>query len=128
MSRITDDLCATACYVSAHYALERARKRLRLSDDSAEVEEINELIPALEEMDKRQVARAQRRNTMQTFTTEDVEAGNIGVCLACGAETYGVEPDAREYTCEACGAKKVYGLEEALVMGKINIEIEEEEE
>jgi len=41
----------------------------------------------------------------------------VGFCLACGAETYGVEPDARRYTCEECGEKAVYGAEECLMMG-----------
>ena len=41
----------------------------------------------------------------------------IGFCLACGAEVYGVEPDAREYTCEECDAHKVYGAPELLIMG-----------
>ncbi len=42
-----------------------------------------------------------------------------GYCLACHAEAYGVEPDAREYECENCGAPKVYGAEELLLMGEI---------
>ena len=42
---------------------------------------------------------------------------NVGFCLACGAEAPGVEPDARGYECEACGANKVYGAEEVLIMG-----------
>jgi hypothetical protein len=41
---------------------------------------------------------------------------NHGFCIACGEEAEGCEPDARGYTCEACGAKKVYGAEELLVM------------
>lgn len=41
---------------------------------------------------------------------------NMGFCLACGVEAYGIEPDAREYECEACGAEKVYGAEELLLM------------
>ena len=40
-----------------------------------------------------------------------------GVCLACGEDAYGVEPDARRYTCEECGAAKVYGAEELMMMG-----------
>jgi len=40
----------------------------------------------------------------------------IGFCVACGAEAYGVEPDARKYECEACGKPKVYGAEELLLM------------
>ena len=39
-----------------------------------------------------------------------------GLCVACGAEADGVEPDARRYTCEACGESAVYGAEELLMM------------
>jgi hypothetical protein len=39
-----------------------------------------------------------------------------GFCLACGAEAYNVEPDARGYKCESCGEHKVYGAEELLFM------------
>ena len=41
---------------------------------------------------------------------------NLGFCIACGEEAYGVEPDARRYECESCGKKKVYGAEELLIM------------
>jgi hypothetical protein len=41
---------------------------------------------------------------------------NLGFCIACGAEVCGVEPDARKYECESCGALKVYGAEELLFM------------
>jgi hypothetical protein len=40
---------------------------------------------------------------------------NLGICLACGEEQGGCEPDAREYECESCGARKVYGAEELLI-------------
>lgn len=43
--------------------------------------------------------------------------GSMGGCLACGELADGVEPDAREYTCESCGEPKVYGAEELLLMG-----------
>ena len=39
-----------------------------------------------------------------------------GFCLACGAEAYGVEPDARRVECEECGKARVYGAEELLLM------------
>ena len=46
-----------------------------------------------------------------------IESGDyMGFCIACGAEQEGVEPDARKYTCEACGEPKVYGAEELLIM------------
>lgn len=41
---------------------------------------------------------------------------NLGFCTACGAEASGVEPDARKYECEVCGAHAVYGAEELLIM------------
>ena len=40
---------------------------------------------------------------------------NMGLCIACGEEAYGVEPDARQYECESCGQRKVFGLEELLI-------------
>ena len=42
-----------------------------------------------------------------------------GLCTKCAAEAYGVEPDARKYTCEECDEPAVYGLEELLMMGKV---------
>ena len=48
---------------------------------------------------------------------EAVQADDyIGFCLACGAETSGVEPDARNYGCETCGEHEVFGAEELLLM------------
>lgn len=41
----------------------------------------------------------------------------VGICLECEDEAYGVEPDARCYTCESCGAKAVFGAEEIVMMG-----------
>lgn len=37
---------------------------------------------------------------------------SLGFCLECGEEHDGIEPDARKYKCEKCGAMKVYGAEE----------------
>jgi hypothetical protein len=52
-----------------------------------------------------------------TMVMEAVEADDsLGFCRACGAEAFGVEPDARGYECESCGAMKVYGAEELLMM------------
>ena len=46
---------------------------------------------------------------------------DLGYCLACGAEKGCCEPDAREYPCDDCGEFKVYGLEELMMMGKVEI-------
>ena len=42
---------------------------------------------------------------------------NVGFCLACKEEADGCEPDAREYECESCGEREVYGASEILLMG-----------
>lgn len=40
-----------------------------------------------------------------------------GFCLACAAVVPGVEPDAGKDTCPECGAPKVYGAEQLVLMG-----------
>ncbi len=40
---------------------------------------------------------------------------NPGFCTQCGTEADGVEPDARQCECEACGEPGVYGAEELLI-------------
>jgi len=42
---------------------------------------------------------------------------HIGFCTACGEEADGCEPDARQYECECCGARAVYGAEELMLGG-----------
>ncbi len=45
-----------------------------------------------------------------------------GLCLACNEiTTYGVEPDGRRRECEQCGEPTVFGLEEAMIMGEIEL-------
>jgi hypothetical protein len=41
---------------------------------------------------------------------------NEGFCLACGETQSGVEPDARRYVCEGCGARRVYGAQALAMM------------
>lgn len=41
---------------------------------------------------------------------------NTGVCLACGEEQDGCEPDAEGYECEACGENKVMGASELMML------------
>lgn len=69
---------------------------------------------------------------MRTYTTKTgktqympsfawvTQCDNEGFCLACGGTQCGVEPDARRYTCESCGAAKVYGGEELLIIGLVD--------
>ena len=51
-----------------------------------------------------------------------------GLCKACGSVRYGVEPDARRYLCETCGERKVFGLEELVLMGDLEITAYEDED
>jgi hypothetical protein len=53
------------------------------------------------------LAAVERRNT---------SLDNPGFCLICGAEAEGVEPDARNYQCESCGADQVFGAEELMMV------------
>jgi DNA-directed RNA polymerase subunit RPC12/RpoP len=46
----------------------------------------------------------------QMFGTEDV-----GMCLECGHEQHGVEPDARDYACQQCGTKAIFGAQELMM-------------
>ena len=56
----------------------------------------------------------------EEFVIEAIELdADIGFCLACGEEAYGVEPDAIHYECENCGADEVFGAEEILLMGEV---------
>lgn len=47
---------------------------------------------------------------MEAYAADD----GLGFCIACGAEAGGVEPDAREATCEVCGEPAVFGAEELM--------------
>jgi len=44
-----------------------------------------------------------------------------GVCVRCGNPQGPVEPDARNYRCEACGELAVYGIEQAVLEGLVEI-------
>lgn len=64
---------------------------------------------------------------MIKVTESDLLDGTLGACLACGKMADGCEPDARNYECECCGKRQVFGLEELLVMGKIEIAGDDDE-
>ena len=59
-----------------------------------------------------------KRFSLERLMAADDDQG--GFCLACGAEAYGVEPDARKYRCEACDHHTVYGAQEISIMGLVN--------
>lgn len=60
-----------------------------------------------------------------TARGEDIFEGRTGACRSCGNFQDGCEPDARNYECENCGQLEVFGLEELLMMGELDI-IEED--
>lgn len=45
----------------------------------------------------------------------------MGICVKCRVSQGGCEPDARNYECEGCGTRTVYGTAELLIMGCIRI-------
>jgi hypothetical protein len=59
--------------------------------------------------------------TMSEEEYNDLLYDYAGYCLACKQISYGHEPDARNNECELCGAHKVYGLEEAALIGIVKI-------
>jgi hypothetical protein len=61
--------------------------------------------------------------TIEMTEQEYFDASNAmeGICRACGEYNGPCEPDARHYKCECCGAAEVFGLEELLLMGEIQL-------
>lgn len=61
------------------------------------------------------------KNLCRILTSRVIEAVESdeyrGFCLNCAEDAYGVEPDAENYLCEACGARQVFGAEQVLLMG-----------
>lgn len=54
--------------------------------------------------------------TLDDIMAVAMDDRDAGFCMACGAQAEGCEPDARRYTCEACGEPEVYGAEELVIM------------
>lgn len=44
-----------------------------------------------------------------------------GICLLCGEKAQDVEPDACNYRCSYCGKLEVFGIEELLIHGQLEI-------
>ncbi len=71
---------------------------------------------------QKQTYRAKNGNTQYRPSIELamlMDEENEGFCLCCGEVHEGIEPDARRYTCEACGQDKVYGAAELVLMGLV---------
>ena len=52
---------------------------------------------------------------MELIDEADQTLSSPGICISCGTEADGVEPDARRYKCESCEANQVFGVEELLM-------------
>lgn len=61
--------------------------------------------------------------TIKMTSDDYCEARNeyVGYCISCGAEHYQIEPDARNYLCEECEERQVFGIEELLMGGQLEI-------
>ncbi len=57
-----------------------------------------------------------RDRVTEAVEREQTSLDNPGFCIRCGDEAEGVEPDARTYECETCGAHAVYGAAELLII------------
>lgn len=55
------------------------------------------------------------------ITEDDLWHGSKGICLSCGQITDGVEPDAEHYKCEYCEKYEVFGAEQALLLGMVEV-------
>lgn len=64
---------------------------------------------------------AKAKQEVFEVSEDDYHEGCYGICLSCGNVQEGCEPDAREYECQDCGEPEVYGLEEALMMGRVTV-------
>ena len=56
---------------------------------------------------------------------KELQSTEMGICVSCLNRQGPVEPDARDYRCDSCGENQVFGIEELLIAGKLEI-IEEE--
>lgn len=57
--------------------------------------------------------------------TEDQLSGmdldDPGACVLCGEYASGCEPDLEKGPCESCGKNGVYGAQQLLIMGRVDL-------
>lgn len=49
---------------------------------------------------------------MKSVENRRMSTNDSGICISCGFDQDGCEPDARKLECELCGEKAVYGVED----------------
>jgi len=57
------------------------------------------------------------KRVVQRMKDQMYTLDNPGICLACGADHNGCEPDATNYECHECGDHMVFGAAEILLAG-----------
>ena len=58
---------------------------------------------------------------MDAHELRELEMDHGGMCFKCGELAEGVELDAAGYKCYSCREMKVYGLENAMLLGRIQL-------
>ena len=61
------------------------------------------------------------RKKMTMLAWVQARENYIGWCTECGSRREQTEPDAREYQCEVCGSRTVYGAEEWINEGWLEV-------
>lgn len=56
---------------------------------------------------------------MELARSRECDCTNPGICIACGEDQDGFEPDAEKGKCEQCGNNTVYGPEELVMQGLV---------
>lgn len=73
------------------------------------------------------ISKSGRPGYKQRMTEDEYHDCNesyTGFCLSCGSSRGSCEPDAAKYKCETCGEMRVYGLDNLLAMGLVEIATE----
>ena len=86
---------------------------------------VEDTTEAIETLDEGSTEDGGPRFRLSGDNYRDACNNSEGRCLGCGATADGVEPDAREYLCDECGEHQIYGIEELLLMGEVEILDEE---
>lgn len=62
-----------------------------------------------------------KRKRMTMSVWREARETYVGWCRTCGAERACTEPDARGYECESCGEPQVFGADEWVSAGWVEI-------
>lgn len=68
------------------------------------------------------------KQSMSLEEFKEMHDCGFGICLNCGDVLQGIEPDAENYECPICFKHEVYGLDQALLIGQLELTGEDEDE